>query len=41
MTKCFGTNNLTTMIINSLVSSGGLVEYDAIGKFVCFGVDGV
>ncbi len=41
MTKCFGVNNLTTMIINSLVSFGGLVEYDATRKFVCFGVDGV
>ncbi len=34
-------NNLTTVIIHSLIDLGGLLVVDVANKVVCFGVDGV
>ncbi len=34
-------DNMTTMIVNNLMSIGGLLKSNIARKLVCFGVDGV
>ncbi len=34
-------NNLTKVIVGSLLTYNGLLEFDLAFKLVCFGVDGV
>ncbi len=36
-----GSNNLTTMLVNSITTVGGLSKGDLVAKLVSFGVDGV
>ncbi len=40
--ECFlDANNLTLLIMNSLMTQGGLKEKELVTRLVCFGVDGV
>ncbi len=41
MIEGFGVDNMTTMIVDNLMSIGGLLKSNIAKKLVCFGVHGV